>query len=103
MFGSGGTTHGRKIILTPLESPSPQRRELTRPSNTLGLFLFIEEFLMQIELLLREFAVLVGRALARQWLRQCDLAAPDQDNPDRAERKVPEKTKGVPSPEPPSD
>ena len=68
-----------------------------------GPFLFSEEAPLQIDRLLRAFATLVGRALARRWLRRCDRSLPANNTPDRAEREVHETNEGTPGPEWPPD
>src|SRR5207302_2444 len=80
--GSGGSTPSQGTA--PI-APEPTARKKNdrpkRPSDELGLFLFPEGLPMPLDDLMRQFADLVGRALARRWLRQRGLAPPQDGDP----------------------
>jgi hypothetical protein len=46
---------------------------------------------MESEPLLRQLAIVVGRALAKRWLRESDRVPPAQGASDRPEREISER------------
>lgn len=47
---------------------------------------------MQIESLMGQFAILVGRTLARRWLRQRNLSPTKRQDTDRSGQEFPKKS-----------